>query len=259
MASALLHASPSLRVVPALLPSNKTQAIPRSALRISHRSFAPITRASVDNEASATQRSDDDSATVGLVSGSESHGMSRRSFVVAPAAAVALAVTSGATAESADAFALTGPKEWLKAQKRKSMQYLLNPLAVSAERLAAAKEEYMSTASSPPPADLSPVIAHVRDASLDCLAPGFAPGVELCTFKLILKNSSSLLDDYDAAKLKGEDALLGLVGSFTELHLQLEEAQEQQGTDRGTILSSFSSVEKSLAQFEDAIREVFAA
>ncbi|CAI5934068.1 unnamed protein product [Closterium sp. NIES-65] len=202
-----------------------------------------------------------------------------------------------------------GPKEWLKAQKRKSMQFLLNPLMVSSARLAAAKAEFVGSnlnplvlssarvvsakaefASSsslrslslhspfslqchgsttpselasvqarlqepsldslssaihhtvffPPslrpihsfiaeasttPSELASVQAGVREASLDCLAPGFTPGVELCTFKLILKNAASLLDKNDPALVLGEEALLDLIWSFRQLHGLLDEAQ----------------------------------
>ncbi|CAI5467218.1 unnamed protein product [Closterium sp. Yama58-4] len=187
-------------------------------------------------------------------------GVSRRSVLLAPstaaAAAVALSLGIAATAApgSAQAFGLAGPKEWLKAQKRKSMQFLLNPLMVSSARLAAAKAEFEAATT---PSELASVQAGVREASLDCLAPGFTPGVELCTFKLILKNSASLLDKNDPALVLGEEALLDLIWSYRQLHGLLDEAQGSDPPPREYIMDAFSNVETASKFFQSTIETIF--
>ncbi|CAI5972988.1 unnamed protein product [Closterium sp. NIES-65] len=327
MASLLGSATSQCRV-PVQHALTRQPATPNAAGRAAFSRRSLAIRSSVDDSVNG-RRSDPSSQehSPAAAAAAETAGVSRRSVLLAPAAsaaaAVALSLGIAATAapESAQAFGLAGPKEWLKAQKRKSMQFLLNPLMVSSARLAAAKAEFeafttpselasvqarvrepsldclsstihhtllfLLSSLSPPsscptlhsltaegsttpselasvqarlqepsldslssaihhtvffppslrpihsfiaeasttPSELASVQAGVREASLDCLAPGFTPGVELCTFKLILKNAASLLDKNDPALVLGEEALLDLIWSFRQLHGLLDEAQ----------------------------------
>ncbi|CAI5490357.1 unnamed protein product [Closterium sp. Naga37s-1] len=229
MASLLGSATSQCRV-PVQHALTRQPATPNAAGRAAFSRRSLAIRSSVDDSVNGrgSDPSSQEHSPATAAAAAETAGVSRRSVLLAPAAsaaaAVALSLGIAATAapESAQAFGLAGPKEWLKAQKRKSMQFLLNPLMVSSARLAAAKAEFEASTT---PSELASVQAGVREASLDCLAPGFTPGVELCTFKLILKNAASLLDKNDPALVLGEEALLDLIWSFRQLHGLLDEAQ----------------------------------
>ncbi|CAI7732876.1 unnamed protein product [Closterium sp. NIES-53] len=236
--------------------AGRASAFPRRSL---------VVRSSVENSSHPSQEHSPAVAAAAAAAAAETGaaaatGVSRRSVIAAPAAAaaaaVALSLGIAATAApgSAQAFGLSGPKEWLKAQKRKSMQFLLNPLMVSSARLAAAKAEFEASTT---PSELASVQAGVREASLDCLAPGFTPGVELCTFKLILKNAASLLDKNDPALVLGEEALLDLIWSFRELHGLLDEAQGSDPPPREYIMDSFSNVKTASQYFQSTIETIF--
>ncbi|THG05554.1 hypothetical protein TEA_006187 [Camellia sinensis var. sinensis] len=74
--------------------------------------------------------------------------------------------------------------------------------------------------------DLEEVQRLLRSATMDCVPQernSFVTfqaktGVEVCTFRLVVKNASSLLDDNDPIKLEAEASLRDLVRSFTSLN-----------------------------------------
>ncbi|CAI5468870.1 unnamed protein product [Closterium sp. Yama58-4] len=253
---------PTLHALPRQ-PANSNaagRALPRRSLAI-RSSVDDSVNDSVNGKCSKNLSQEHSPAAAAAETGAAAAaGVSRRSVLLAPAAtaaaAVALSLGIAATAapESAQAFGLSGPKEWLKAQKRKSMQFLLNPLMVSSAHLAAAKAEFEASTT---PSELASVQAGVREASLDCLAPGFTPGVELCTFKLILKNAASLLDKNDPALVLGEEALLDLIWSYRQLHGLLDEAQGSDPPPREYIMDAFSNVQTASKFFQSTIETIF--
>eukprot|EP00262_Sarcandra_glabra_P001994 TRINITY_DN12212_c0_g1_i1.p1 TRINITY_DN12212_c0_g1~~TRINITY_DN12212_c0_g1_i1.p1 ORF type:complete len:241 (-),score=31.83 TRINITY_DN12212_c0_g1_i1:485-1207(-) len=127
----------------------------------------------------------------------------------------------------ANAFSLgiSGPKEWLKEQKKKAYKVLLAPIDASRESLHAAYRLLTSPDSGSSIEDLGEVQRLLNAAARDCVpqernsfvAFQARTGVEVCTFRLIVKNASSLLDDRDPVKLEAEAMLGDLIRSFTFL------------------------------------------
>ncbi|KAJ8450711.1 hypothetical protein Cgig2_021183 [Carnegiea gigantea] len=126
---------------------------------------------------------------------------------------------------------ISGPKDWLKEQKKKSIKYLLAPIDASLDLLQSAYE-LLSKDSSDKQKDWEQIQGLLRSASRDCVpeersslvAFQSRTGVEVCTFKLIVKNASSLLDDKDPMKVKAEAMLGDLIRSFTVLNGVAKEA-----------------------------------
>ncbi|RVX14947.1 hypothetical protein CK203_007929 [Vitis vinifera] len=128
-------------------------------------------------------------------------------------------------------FGISGPKDWLKGQKRKASKFLLAPVDASRESLRTAYllfiglELIAASGSNDPNKDLEEVQRLLKSAARDCVpqernsfvAFQATTGVEVCTFRLILKNAASLLDDKDPVKLEAEAMLNDLISSFTSL------------------------------------------
>uniref|UniRef100_A0A803NN18 Uncharacterized protein n=1 Tax=Cannabis sativa TaxID=3483 RepID=A0A803NN18_CANSA len=57
-------------------------------------------------------------------------------------------------------------------------------------------------------------------------------GVEVCTFRLIVKNAASLLGDKDPLKLEAEAILADLIRSFSSLQTVANEADIQLPSER---------------------------
>ncbi|KAI3943971.1 hypothetical protein MKW92_005818 [Papaver armeniacum] len=116
---------------------------------------------------------------------------------------------------SAFSFGISGPKDWLRDQKKKASKYVLAPIDASRNSLRSA-HLLLTKDSDNPDKDLEEVQNLLRSATRDC-APlernsfvsfQASTGVEVCTFTLVLKNAASLLDDKDPVKLDTE-AILG--------------------------------------------------
>ncbi|XP_042494411.1 uncharacterized protein LOC122073826 isoform X2 [Macadamia integrifolia] len=129
---------------------------------------------------------------------------------------------------SASAFSIgfSGPKEWLKEQKKKASKFLLAPIDASRESLhrvylllTASDFDYLSV-------DLGEVQGLLRSAARDCVPQernSFVSfqsntGVEVCTFRLLVNNASSLLENKNPVKLETEAMLDDLISSFTFLN-----------------------------------------
>eukprot|EP00252_Welwitschia_mirabilis_P004309 TRINITY_DN1461_c0_g1_i2.p1 TRINITY_DN1461_c0_g1~~TRINITY_DN1461_c0_g1_i2.p1 ORF type:complete len:221 (-),score=40.00 TRINITY_DN1461_c0_g1_i2:91-753(-) len=109
----------------------------------------------------------------------------------------------------------SGPKEWLKQQKKKTANFLLAPISVSRDYLANAynilKQRGSIDLKTP---EGQKAQSLVKSAARDCIPPEngsfvafqASTGVEICTFRLILKNAASLLKDSDPIKLKADVA-----------------------------------------------------
>lgn len=154
-----------------------------------------------------------------------------------------------------------GPKDWLKEQKKKSIKYLLAPIDASLNLLQSAYE-LLSKDSSDNQKDREQIQGLLRSASRDCVpeersslvAFQSRTGVEVCTFKLIVKNASSLLDDKDPMKVKAEAMLGDLIRSFTVLNGVAKEANYQLVSDREKIADALMDTISSLHKFEQGIR-----
>ncbi|XP_043712817.1 uncharacterized protein LOC122661477 isoform X3 [Telopea speciosissima] len=122
---------------------------------------------------------------------------------------------------SAAAFSIgfSGPKEWLREQKKKASKFLLAPIDASRESLrrvylllTASDFDYSSV-------DLGEVQGLLRSAARDCVPQernSFVSlqantGVEVCTFRLVVNNASSLLKDKSPVKLEAEAMLDDLI------------------------------------------------
>lgn len=79
-------------------------------------------------------------------------------------------------------------------------------------------------------------------------------GVEVCTFQLILKNASSLLDDKDPIKLKAEGKLSDLIQSFTSLSGMAREGDVPLTSIRQRIAVALKDTITSLNNFEQGIK-----
>ncbi|KAJ7549146.1 hypothetical protein O6H91_07G042200 [Diphasiastrum complanatum] len=116
-------------------------------------------------------------------------------------------------------FGISGPKEWLKGQKRKASKFLLAPISASRDRL---NEALFLLTQDNSVNNYLEAKNLVKIAARDCkpVDPGsFASfqantGVEVCTFRLVLKNAASLLDDANPIKSKANVALKNLIDSF---------------------------------------------
>ncbi|KAK9165531.1 hypothetical protein Scep_000722 [Stephania cephalantha] len=134
-----------------------------------------------------------------------------------------LARPSGAHSIS---FGISGPKEWLREQKRKASRFLIAPIDASRESLRAAYSMLTATESQNA-VELDEIQRLMRSAARDCVVDdrnSFVSfqantGVEVCTFSLIVKNASSLLDDKDPAKLEAEATLTDLVRYFLKVNI----------------------------------------
>ncbi|KAL8217668.1 hypothetical protein R6Q57_021041 [Mikania cordata] len=135
-------------------------------------------------------------------------------------------------------FGISGPKDWLRDQKKKAAKYLLAPIDASRNSLEAA---YMLISEgNSPEKDLDEVRRMIISAARDCIPQErnsivtfqSNTGVEVCTFKLVLKNAASLLDDKDPTKLQAESKLSDLERSFSSLNRVANGTAPQLVSDR---------------------------
>lgn len=80
-------------------------------------------------------------------------------------------------------------------------------------------------------------------------------GVEVCTFKLIVKNASSLLDDRDPIKLEAEMILNDLIRSFTSLNALASESDIRLSSNRQKVADALIDTISSLGKFEKGIKD----
>ncbi|EFJ34390.1 hypothetical protein SELMODRAFT_438781 [Selaginella moellendorffii] len=154
--------------------------------------------------------------------------------------------------DTAQAFSLgtSGPKEWLKQQKKRTADFLLVPIARSRERL----ESAFLLFSSSNPLEAGNLI---RIAARDCIPVEAGSildlqsrtGVEVCTFRLLVKNAASLLDNSDPVKIKAYLALENLIRSFTYLDESVTAP-----TSSTEVANAFELTYAALSTFEAGIR-----
>ncbi|XP_023545903.1 uncharacterized protein LOC111805195 isoform X2 [Cucurbita pepo subsp. pepo] len=120
---------------------------------------------------------------------------------------------------------ISGPKDWLREQKRKASRFLLAPIEASRGSLHAVYL-MLSNDSDYSNKDMEDVQRMLKSAARDCVLKDrnsfvqfqASTGVEVCTFQLIVKNAASLLGNEDPIKLEAESRLKDLVSSFTSLN-----------------------------------------
>ncbi|KAK9129881.1 hypothetical protein Sjap_010368 [Stephania japonica] len=158
-------------------------------------------------------------------------------------------------------FGISGPKEWLREQKRKASRFLIAPIDASRESLRAAYAMLTAT-DSQGAVDSDEIQRLMKSAARDCVVDdrnSFVSfqantGVEVCTFSLIVKNASSLLDDKDPIKLEAEATLTDLVRSLTSLDGVTKEADLQLASSRQKVAESVNNAISSLDKFEQIIK-----
>ncbi|XP_030447972.1 uncharacterized protein LOC115670755 isoform X1 [Syzygium oleosum] len=189
------------------------------------------------------------------------HGIARRDAALLSLLSL---LPSLARPEPAAAFSIgiSGPKEWLKEQKKKSSKFLLAPIDASRESLRAAYL-ILTKASESASDDLEEVQRLFRSAARDCVAEdrnSFVAfqantGVEVCTFKLIVKNAASLLADKDPVKLEAEAMLDDLIRSFSSLNGLTSVSDLQDMTYRERVADALTNTISSLDKFKQGIKD----
>ncbi|TKY45772.1 hypothetical protein E2542_SST03919 [Spatholobus suberectus] len=166
---------------------------------------------------------------------------------------------------SAIDIGISGPKNWLKEQKKKASKFLLAPVDASREILRSAYLMLMETDATDTDEDLEKIQHLFRSAARDCVPQdrnSFVTfqantGVEVCTFRLIVKNAASLLGNKDPVKLKAEALLDNLVRSFTSISELASETNIRLASDseRRKLADAVSDTISSLDKFEQGIRD----
>lgn len=167
----------------------------------------------------------------------------------------------GLTPHPTNAFSLgiSGPKEWLKGQKKKTSEYLLAPIIASRERLKSA----ISLAETTSLGNIQEAHKLVKVAARDCIKPEDGSlvafqaktGIEVCTFRLILKNAASLLDDADPIKLNADATLDNLISSFSSLDDIISSVSVGSSSNRDVMADAFNQTNNALDNFERGVRE----
>ncbi|KAJ6329752.1 hypothetical protein OIU77_011252 [Salix suchowensis] len=160
-----------------------------------------------------------------------------------------------------------GPKDWLKDQKKKTAKYLLAPIDASREILRSAYLFLTDSQSEFKEKKLEEVQRLLKSAARDCVpqdrnsfvAFQANTGVEVCTFRLILKNAVSLLDKTDPVKLEAEAILNDLIRSFTSLDGLANEANAQLSSDRQKVTDALMNTISSLDKFEQGVKDCLEA
>ncbi|VVB07602.1 unnamed protein product [Arabis nemorensis] len=80
-------------------------------------------------------------------------------------------------------------------------------------------------------------------------------GVEVCTFKLVVKNAASLLDDKDPLKLEAENILNDLVRSFGSLITLTNGIDMNLPSNRIKISDAVMEVISFLDKFEKGVKD----
>ncbi|CAK8568992.1 unnamed protein product [Lathyrus sativus] len=164
---------------------------------------------------------------------------------------------------SAIDIGISGPKDWLKEQKKKSSKFLLAPVDASRETLRSVYIYLTETDANFTDEDLQKFQQLFRSAARDCVpedrnsfvAFQANTGVEVCTFRLVVKNAASLLGKKDPVKLEAEALLDNLIRSFTSISGMASETNIDLASDRRKIADAISDTITCLDKFEQGIRD----
>ncbi|XP_028757726.1 uncharacterized protein LOC114716821 isoform X2 [Neltuma alba] len=160
------------------------------------------------------------------------------------------------------AIGISGPKDWLKEQKKKSSKFLLAPVDASRESLRSAYLLLLESDADYTDQDFEKFQNLFRSAARDCVPQernSFVSfqantGVEVCTFRLIVKNAASLLGNKDPVKLKAEALLDDLIRSFTFVSGLAGETTYKLASNR-KIADAVEGTLSSLDKFEQGIKD----
>ncbi|XP_058785338.1 uncharacterized protein LOC131660179 [Vicia villosa] len=169
-------------------------------------------------------------------------------FISAPASAIDIGIS--------------GPKDWLREQKKKSSKFLLAPVDASRETLRSVYLSLTETSAAFTDEDFQKFQQLFRSAARDCVpqdrnsfvAFQANTGVEVCTFRLVVKNAASLLGKKDPVKLEAEALLDNLIRSFTSISGMASETNIDLASDRRKIAEAISDTITCLDKFEQGIR-----
>nr|GMC52280.1 uncharacterized protein LOC109149283 [Ipomoea batatas] len=192
---------------------------------------------------------------------------------------------------SAFSLGISGPKQWLKEQKKKSAKFLLAPVDASRNSLQAAylllsKLQILANkcALSIQPVfallmivlilavksgaefsekELDEIQSLLKSAARDCVPQDrnsfvqfqSKTGVEVCTFQLVVNNASSLLDDKDPIKLEAESKLTDVIRCFASLNGMTSELDIQVASNRQKIADALMDTVSSLNNFEQGVKD----
>ncbi|KAJ9186584.1 hypothetical protein P3X46_002136 [Hevea brasiliensis] len=164
---------------------------------------------------------------------------------------------------TAFSIGISGPKDWLKEQKKKASKFLLAPIDASREILRSAYLLLTTSEVEYTTKELEEFQRLLRSAARDCIpqernsfvAFQANTGVEVCTFRLIVKNASSLLDKEDPAKLEAEAMLNDLIRSFTSLNGLANETDIQVTSNRKKVADALTNTISSLNKFELGVKD----
>ncbi|XP_073142245.1 uncharacterized protein [Henckelia pumila] len=194
----------------------------------------------------------------------EAESISRRNAAILFSSIIGPLLPSFVQPPPASAFSLgiSGPKEWLKEQKKKSSKFLLAPVDASRNFLQSAYRLLTEPEAEFSKNDLEEVQKLLVSAARDCVpqdrnsfvAFQSKTGVEVCTFQLILKNASSLLDDKDPIKLEAEAKLSSLIQSFTSISDMTREGDVPPTSIRQRVAVALMDTITSLDNFEQGIK-----
>nr|XP_010942996.1 uncharacterized protein LOC105060835 isoform X2 [Elaeis guineensis] len=208
-----------------------------------------------------------------------------------PALLPSLADSSSAAAFS---LGIPGPKDWLRDQKKKAARFILAPIEDSRESLRNAYlllctlphlffsffpffplcplfllpfgpiVRFLNAASEAgsPVEDSGEVRRLLNLAVKDCVPQRRSSlvefqsrtGVEVCTFRLLVKNAASLLDKGDPVKLDVEAMLNDLIRSFSLLGSVIDSSNFEFTTDRQKVKDGLMDTISSLDRFEQGIK-----
>ncbi|KAL7117311.1 hypothetical protein ACP275_03G063700 [Erythranthe tilingii] len=165
---------------------------------------------------------------------------------------------------SAFSIGISGPKEWLKEQKKKTYKFLLAPVDGSRNILQSAYLVLMKKSEAEfGEDDLAEVQKLLVSAARDCVPLDrnsfvefqSTTGVEVCTFRLVVKNASSLLDDKDPIKLEAEAKLDDLIRSFSSLNGMVRERGIELTSNRQRVADALNDTISSLNNLEQGIKD----
>ncbi|XP_013607313.1 PREDICTED: uncharacterized protein LOC106313923 [Brassica oleracea var. oleracea] len=187
--------------------------------------------------------------------------LSRRDALSLSSASLLLFILS--PTDPAFAFGISGPKEWLKDQKKKSSRFLLAPTDASRESLRSVYLSLSTRESDYTDKDLESLQNLLRSSARDCVPKERSSlvdfqsktGVEVCTFKLVLKNAASLLDDKDPVILEAENILNDLVRSFGSLIVLTNGIDMNLPSDRKKIADAVMEAISYLDKFEKSVKD----
>ncbi|CAK9176364.1 unnamed protein product [Ilex paraguariensis] len=164
---------------------------------------------------------------------------------------------------AAFSFGISGPKDWLREQKKKSSKFLLAPIDASRNSLRTARLLLTNDNTDNGDKELEEIQRLLISAARDCVPEErnsfvsfqASTGVEVCTFRLVMKNAASLLGDKDPVKLEAEAVLSDLIRSFSFLNGLASETNMQLTSSRQKLADALMDTISALNKFEHGVKD----